>query len=1060
MTGPLPFVGREAVLAEAGAVVAGARAGRGGLVLLTGAGGAGKTRLAAEIAAAAAGFRTVWAWCPPGGDAAALGPWAQVLRDLVGADVRGGRVARGSPELRAVVTGRAADDSATDPEEARRRLGRDVAAVLRAGAAETPLLVVLDDVHEADASSLRLLAETAATVRTARVAVVATARDDDRAWRGRVQARADLLGRALCLPIGPLREDDVAELVTAATGRPATPAEVGSIVARTRGEAFFVTELVRHGIGTTVPASVRAVVQARIAALPTGHADTLDAAAVLGVRFRLDLLAEVVGRGLADIRAILGDSAAAGLLGELDAGSATFRHQLLRDAVYDAVPPAERAGLHARAAAVLARYAERGRDAGPAQVAYHFLRAGPEHARAAARYARLAGDHAAELLAHDEAVAWYERCRELLGAARPATTDEPAPAGGDQPGAEGDLASGTARLGGGTTDEDLASPLTSSTTRLAAGTADEDLAGLLIASGTARLGAGDRTGARTDFLAAATHAASRPELLARAALGLGAGASGIEVGLLDRDQIALLERARAALPAGDSALRAAVTARLSVATTLLEPDQRRLALAEEALAIARRVGDPAATAQALAALCDAKPGPGHCTDRLAWAGEVVELARGLRDPKLELLGRRLRLVALLETGAVAEADAEALAFEGVAAGLDQPFYLWYGPLWRGMRALLEGRYDDCRATLARTEELAEVSGSANALVLAATQRWCLLAATGDRDGLTRLFAEVSLEELPGVWPRVTLALAAAQFGRLDEARDRLSAVAPRLATAPRDSEWLPMLAQAAETVALTGPHPVARAVYDWLLPHAGRFVVEGIGAAVRGPVHRHLALLAQALGEPSGTHRAHALAAAKAIGATALAATIEAESGTATVPAGDTFTRDGDLWVLRFAGREVRLADAKGLHDLACLLARPGVAVPAVELAAPGAPPQGDLGDVVDASARAAYRTRLRELEAAADAADEAGDAARSAEIAAERAALLDQLSTAYGLGGRPRRTGSSAERARTAVTARVRATIDRIGRVHPELGRHLRAAVRTGSLCAYEPETPHTWRT
>ncbi|HWD00940.1 MAG TPA: AAA family ATPase [Amycolatopsis sp.] len=994
MTEPLPFVGRAAVLAEAGAVVAGARAGHGGLVLLTGAGGAGKTRIAAEIAASAPDFRTVWVWCDA---ATALGPWAQVLRDLVAADVHGGRVAQASPELRAVVTGRAGDGAA-DPEEARRRLARDVSAALRAGSAETPLLVVLDDVHEADASSLRLLAETAATVRTARVVVVATARDDDRAWLGRTQARADLLGRALCLPVGPLTGDDVAALVTAAAGRPATDAEVRAIVARTGGEAFFVTELVRHGTDGPVPASVRAVVHARTAALPEACANALAAASVLGVRFRLDVLAELTGTGLADIRAVLGDAAA--FLGSLEAGSATFRHQLLRDALYGAIPPAERAALHAAAAAVFVRHAERGRDAGPAQVAHHFLRAGPEHASDAARYTRLAGDHAAELLAYDDAVNWYERSREI---------------GGDEP-------------------------------------------GLLVASGTARLGAGDRTGARADFLAAAERAAS-PGLLARAALGLGSGASGIEVDLLDHEQIDLLERARAALPPGDSALRAAVTARLSVATTLLEPDERRLALAEEAVDIARRVGDPAALAQALAAMCDAKPGPAHCADRLAWAGEVVDLARRLRDPKLELLGRRLRLVALLETGGTA--DTEILAFERTAAVLDQPFYLWYGPLWRGMRALLEGRDDDCRAALTRVEELAAESGSANALMLARTQRWCLLARIGDREGIQRVVADVALDALPGIWPRVSVALVAAQLGHFEEARDRLSAVAPRLGTAPRDSEWLPMLAQVAETIALAGPHPVARAVYDWLLPYADQFVVEGFGAAIRGPVHRHLALLAEALGEPAAAHRTRALEAAEAIGATALVATIEAESGAAPVAADDAFARDGELWVLRFAGREVRLADAKGLRDLARLLARPGVAVPAVELASPGgAPAQGDLGEVVDATARTAYRNRLRELAALADAADATGDAAGSARVAAEREALLAQLSAAYGLGGRPRRAGSPAERARTAVTARIRATIDRIGKAHPDLGRHLRAAVRTGTLCVYEPETPHTWRT
>ncbi|NBH06770.1 hypothetical protein, partial [Amycolatopsis sp. SID8362] len=240
-----------------------------------------------------------------------------------------------------------------------------------------------------------------------------------------------------------------------------------------------------------------------------------------------------------------------------------------------------------------------------------------------------------------------------------------------------------------------------------------------------------------------------------------------------------------------------------------------------------------------------------CADRLGWAGDVVDLARRLRDPVLELLGRRLRLVALLETGAVTEADTEALAFDHVATALDQPFYRWYPPLWRGMRALLEGRYDDVRAALDRTEELGRASGSANALVLAATQRWCLLTDTGDQAELARFSADAGLEDIPGIWPQVTLSLLAAQLDRHDEARARLSAVAPRLAAAPRDSEWLPMLTQAADAIALTGPHPAARPIYDWLTPYADLFVVEGIGAAVRGPVHRYLALLADALGEPA-----------------------------------------------------------------------------------------------------------------------------------------------------------------------------------------------------------------
>jgi len=1000
MVEPLPFVGRKAVLGELGAALDAARAARGGLVMLTGPAGAGKTRVATQACAGADDFRVVWAWCPPGDGAEAFGPWARVLRELIG-DVQGGRVAQASPELRAVVAGRVEDHPAGDPEAARLRLTRDVAETLKAASAVTPLLVVLDDVHEADASSLRLLTDLTAIARTSRVLLLATAREGDTAWHGRTTARALLQGRALCLPIGPLDDGDIGALITSATGRPAADDEVRSVVDRTGGEAFFVTELVRHGVRGAVPASVRAAVEARVAALPAGCADTLAAASVLGVRFGLDVLADVVEVALGGVRDLLADAEAAGLLGELEPGSASFRHQLLRDAVYHGIPAGTRAALHVRAAEVLARHAERGRDVGPAQVAGQLLLAGPEHAGAAARFARQAGDRAAELLAYDDAVAWYERCAGAVET-------------------------------------------------------DEELAELLVAAGTARLGASDPGGARSDFLQAAKLAAGRADLLARAALGLGSGAVGIEVGLLDREQIDLLELARAALAPGELGLRAAVTARLSVATTMIEPEERRLALAEEALDLARRGDHPAALAQALAALCDARPGPDHCADRLGWASEIVALAHRLREPALELLGRRLRLVALLETGAVAEADAEVIAFDAVAVTLDHPLYGWYVPLWRGMRALLEGRFDDCRANLTRVEQLGEASGSENAAMLAATQRWCLLAETGERDEIAQLIAGAGLEELAAVWAKVTLSLVAAQLGRPDEARDRLSAVAPRLAAAPRDSEWLPMLAQAAETVAAIGSHPVARDIYGWLTPYADCFVVEGIGAALRGPVHRYLALLADALGERDAAvrHRERALAAAQAIGAPRLVADIE----TGMVLTGDRFQREGELWVLRFAGHEVRLTDGKGLHDLARLLARPGVPVPAVELASAGAPAQADLGELVDATARSAYRKRLQELEAEAEEADAAGDAGRSARVAAERDALVEQLSAAYGLGGRVRRAGSTAERARTAVTARIRATIERVTRAHPELGRHLGVSVRTGTLCVYEPESSHEW--
>lgn len=1153
-----PFVGREDALGELREARERAAAGRGGLVTLTGAAGAGKTRLAEEATARAEGFRTVWTWCPPDAVDHALRPWSRLLRELVVDNVRCGRLVAGSPSLRALVAGSAEGGrTEADPEVARLRLAGDVTEVLGTVARQRPLLLVLDDVHAADASSLRLLLETADAVRGARVLLLATARDDDTAWHDRAWARAQLLRRGRALPVGPLREKDVAALLDAATGNAPAPSAVQALTRYTGGDAFFVTELLRAGGGpdgpgpggpaTAVSVRVRDAVRTRSSELSPRAARLLDLASLLGTRFRLDVLAEAAAVPLDEVRALLGEAAGAGLLAEAGANEGRFRHDLLREALSERPSPGERAGLHRTVATVLTGYARRGRDTGPAEVAHHLLLSGPEHAREAAGYCREAADRAAALLAFEDAARWYERAEQAYTTG---VLDAPEESGngtgtgtGTNAGAvtvAGDAA-GAGVHGGASAGAGAGGP--SGVVRggevPGVGLRDADArVEVLLGLGAARLGSGDWAAARSALLRAAALArrAGRPDLLARAALGLGTGPVGFEVDVADREQVDLLGEARAAL-ADDperAALRAAVTARLSLAAALLEPEGRRVALAEEAVATARTVGAATTLGPALAALCDARPGPDHCRDRLEWSQEIISVARAGRELALELLGRRLRLVALMETGSFTEADAESAAYEAAARPLRQPLYQWYVPLWRGTRALMEGRYDDCADALDEVDALGGAAGSGNAALLAETQRWCLYAETGDRDRLRELRDRAPLERMPGVWPRVTLGLLAAQLGSPEEAGRRLTAVLPSLLRAPRDSEWLPMMAQAAETVGAVGEHAAASPLYDALAPYAGLFAVEGIGAAIRGPVDRHLALLARSLGDDrtARRHRDRAVRAAVEAGAVALAERISHETaetrrgprdgnGTAVPaptasgggaprarertidtasppastdgPAQDSphpatpppaavvrpdsglpaalFRREGPLWHLVYAGREVRLPDSKGLHDIAVLLGRPGTPVPAVDLAAPGPAavtgepgaaelhPPGDLGEVIDATARAAYRRRLRELEEETEDADTSGDAGRSRRIAEEKDALVRQLSAAYGIGGRVRRAGSPAERARTAVTARVRAAVRRVAKVHPELGRHLETAVRTGTLCVYEPENPPDWR-
>jgi hypothetical protein len=157
------------------------------------------------------------------------------------------------------------------------------------------------------------------------------------------------------------------------------------------------------------------------------------------------------------------------------------------------------------------------------------------------------------------------------------------------------------------------------------------------------------------------------------------------------------------------------------------------------------------------------------------------------------------------------------------------------------------------------------------------------------------------------------------------------------------------------------------------------------------------------------------------------------------------------MWLLAFAGREVRLPDAKGLHDIATLLASPNRPVHVFTLLGLDADPAG-ADPVLDRRALAAYRARLGELDAQLDRADVTGDREGAERAAGERDALLAQLRSASGLGGRPRRLGAETERARKAVTARIRDVVRRIDAVHPDLGAHLSATVHTGTSCTYAP--------
>ena len=161
-------------------------------------------------------------------------------------------------------------------------------------------------------------------------------------------------------------------------------------------------------------------------------------------------------------------------------------------------------------------------------------------------------------------------------------------------------------------------------------------------------------------------------------------------------------------------------------------------------------------------------------------------------------------------------------------------------------------------------------------------------------------------------------------------------------------------------------------------------------------------------------------------------------------------TRNGEHVSIRWRGRELRVPAAKGLDYLVALIARPDGELHVADLT--GEEDRGDAGEVLDATARSAYRARAEELQEELDTARDRNDLGRIDRLTAELEAITDQLLAATGLGGRSRRAGSRVERSRVNVQRRIRDAIRRLANEDETLGRYLDATIRTGTYCSYGP--------
>lgn len=801
-----PLVGRDAELSALTELLGQARQGYTRLALLVGEPGIGKSRLIAEVArrAAGSGFAVLVGRCSEDEGAPPFWPWAGVLRDL--SDVLGADTLRklaGTDQLAGLLPTAAALDRAGAAPAAgpsvdaeRFRISDAVARLLAAAAARRPLLVVLDDLHWADPSSLRLLRHLADHLVDARVLIVTTRRAHP-APAGVLAEVGAALGRrhALRLDLPGLSADGVTELVHAVTGEAPAAQRAASLRERTDGNPFFLVELLRLPGAAEIPAAVTDVVARRVARLPEPTQELLRTAAVIGRLYDVDLLAAVAGGDVDTVLDDLDPALAAGVVLEEPAlGRFRFAHALVRDVVYRSQAAARRARRHAAVAAVLT---DEG-DERLSEAARHWLAAGPAHAGVAWRSAAGAAEQARSLHGYEEATA-------LLAAARTAQSQ--------------DRACGPA-----------------------------DRYDLLMAHAEACRRVGDRDG-QLDALDHACRAADElgdVNKLARAAVGAADGSVWTvrDRGVVHPPAIAALHRVLRELPAGDGDLRCRALLTLSGELHYADAPRERDALAEEGLAMARRLGDPPLLAWAAATAFVATWQAANAEQRWRLVDEVVTVAENRpadQVSRTHLL--TFRAIAGLETGRiaamwrdVAEArrDAERLRLPYplvVLNGIELP--------WRAM----QGRFAEAEDLLAEAAALAARTSlpAKEYFVLAPVFVRLWQGRAGEFVPMVRAMYEAA--------PALATSLFLLVLVRAGQ-RDEVAAVLERGHWVPGGASWAGTfdLSVAAHAAYLAGKAQLAADVYQQLAPHAGRPATAGSGGAL-GPVDAFLALAAATTGE-------------------------------------------------------------------------------------------------------------------------------------------------------------------------------------------------------------------
>ncbi len=1099
---PRSFIGRDRELGELLVGLQDAIEGRGGLFLIVGESGIGKTALADRLASYATerGVLVLWSRCWEGPGAPPLWPWAQIIRALASEyDDEGLRslVATGATEIvhlapdLAARLGEPQDRSrAIDSDAARFYVFEVVAKFLKNAASARPVVLVLDDLFASDRASILLLQFLVGEIRTSPMLVVVTDRAVGQVQASEtVEALADLVREGQVLRLQGLERDEVRRLVKDASGIVPWDGKVAAIHEATDGNPLFVREVTRlvatedqldrpGQLSISIPQSVRAVIRRRISPLSADAVRVLAAAAVVGRAFDIKVLGPA--SELPDDRVIasLSEAMALGVLGEASdaVGAYRFSHPLIQEVIYDELPIPARIQLHRLVGEAIERLHGPDSPFHLAELAHHFAKVAPVGEGARARdYARKAGDKAMEAWAYEEAVAEY---RQALAAMEFVGPD------------------------------------------------DELRCELLLCLGDAQARSGDYQEAKASYLSAVTIARQRGDAEQFALAALGFGQPQVEAGVVDRQLVLLLQEALDTLRPGDGPLRTRVLSRLSLELTFSEQTELRESLSRDALEMARRVGDVVSLTSALRARWMAVWGPDGLDERSALADEILGLAVRTGDPESELVGRARRIGCLIESGDIRAAEADIAVHAELANEVRMPYHRWTTASMVAMRTLLQGSLSAAEELVAAAPDL--LPGRRDAQYANLSQLTLIRWDQGRLDDMRAGWQEIVDAFPQASFSRGWLSLAAAERGREDDAQRWLSSLVDAVHNVPKNGIWLPALAVASLAAVRLGDAEAAASVQPLLLPYAEQVIVATVPHPVVcfGAASLYLALLDAMMSrwEEADAHFAAAIrtntslgarsllartqfeyarmltlwgrsrdrrrafgllesaeTTARALGITAVLDGIgrlrELEAGTAVAASNRraAFRREGEYWTVIYEGSLVRIRDSKGLRYLATLLANPGREFHVIDLEGQGQAEAsgttgstgpwsgsgeletrsglGDAGAMLDATAKAAYKARLDDLQAELSEAEGFHDLARAERAKEEIDFLTRELARAVGLGGRDRRAASHAERARLNVTRAIRAAMGNLSQANPALGQHLSSTIRTGRYCSYTPD-------